>query len=151
MKDPFPYAVKVTGPGFYSYAVSITAHLERAGGWLYTDVNLRGLTLRGTGSGSGGIQVYISPNSTIGSGEISIDPLVEREMPLIYAPEQGSFYNMVMYLFGKQKIVAPNMAFTGNTIYTYQSLADAKAMIEVGSASSYQIMAKDGISNEGKD
>ena len=51
-----------------------------------------------------------------------------------------------MRLVGKQKIVAPNINFSGNTIRTGLSLADSKEAIKVKDDASYMIMATDGIS-----
>ena len=147
VKDPFPYAVKVTKAGFFSYALTITGHLERKGGWLYTDINLRGLILQGTGGGGGNRVVHLEPpHGSITNGEIWIEPLFAREITIIDAPKLGAIRNMKLYLGDKQKIFAPGAEFTGNTILAGEtSLEDVKKAIEVRADASYMIMAKDAI------
>jgi len=152
IQEAFPYAVKVTGPGFFTYGLTVTGHKERAGGWLYTNVNLRNLKLAGTGMGAGSVVHLEPPHGSLLNGEIEIDPLTEQAMNLIHAPgESGAVRNVTLNLFEGQQIVAPHVEFSGNTIRTSQTLAQAREALKVAPHASYLLLAKDGIAIQGQE
>ena len=152
IQDAFPYAVKVTEPGFFTNGLTVTGHKERDGGWLYTNVNLRNVKLDGTGVGaeSGPVVHLEPPYGAILNGDISIDPITEREMDLLHASGKGGYVrNVTLNLFEQQKIHAPYIEFSGNMIHTSQTLSQARKAIEVAPGASYMLMARDDIYIQG--
>jgi hypothetical protein len=142
---PFPYAVKVTGPGFFTHRLTITGHLERAGGWLYADVNVTDLRLAGTGSPSGPAVHLEPPSGALVGGELTVRPLTQPyEMVLLDAPGPGTVTNVTVHLLAGQKILAPAVKFSGNIIQTPLSRAEARAAVAVAPSASYLLLAGDG-------
>jgi hypothetical protein len=149
VKDAFPYAIKAAS--FWTFSLTITGHKERAGGWLYVDGHIRNLKLEGTAMGKENKPaVYILPKRSISFGNISLDPLVSKEMVLLEAGANAAVKNFTIDLYQKQKITAPKARFCGNTVRVLQSMKDTVSTIQVSPKASYILMAEDGIMIKGE-
>lgn len=140
------FAIATRGRGVFQQDIRITGHLERKKAWLFNDRSITGLELNGSSAPS-------SPAAIVNKGSISnakIDLKTWIDVPqkesILIQSQGGSIRNSEITLGACHSIDAQDMQFTGNTVRTTLSLANALSRMTIDRKnSSFILMGKDGI------